>query len=138
MIPVHHLGHPSTTLERDSPSDEAGVCARAKTRPPGHGTLSPERAAASPAGSGGVGTVAESTAITAETNVDDLLTRFPGTAVVFVNRRMACVGCDVARFETLAEACRIYRQPLEVFLGDLRDAVGRESARPADSAGQPN
>ncbi len=82
--------------------------------------------------------VADSTAITGETNVDDLLTRFPRTASVFVHRRMACVGCDVARFETLAEACRIYRQPLVAFLSDLCDAAGRGADQSADSAGQPN
>ncbi len=59
-----------------------------------------------------------------ESNVDELITRYPATVRVFVKHRMLCVGCEVARFESLAEACRIYRKPLEPLLADLRVAVG--------------
>ena len=61
--------------------------------------------------------------ITAETNVDELVSLYPSTVVVFVRHRMLCVGCEVARFETLAEACEIYHKPLEPLLTDLREAV---------------
>jgi len=57
--------------------------------------------------------------------VDDVVTRFPTTARVFVSRRMHCVGCEVSRFETLAGAARVYRQPLEALLADLRAAAGQ-------------
>ena len=57
--------------------------------------------------------------------VDDVVTRFPSTARVFVDRRMHCVGCEVSRFETLAGAARIYQQPIESLLGDLRGAAGQ-------------
>jgi hybrid cluster-associated redox disulfide protein len=59
--------------------------------------------------------------------VDEVVTRFPTTARVFVGRRMHCVGCDVSRFETLAGAARVYRQPLEPLLADLRAAAGQAS-----------
>ena len=58
-----------------------------------------------------------------DNNVDEILTRFPQTARVFVNHRMHCVGCEVARFETLAEACEIYHKPLQPLLDDLRRVV---------------
>jgi hybrid cluster-associated redox disulfide protein len=61
--------------------------------------------------------------ITADTNVDQLIDRFPATAGVFIKHRMSCVGCDIAKFETLAEACAIYRKPLEPLLADLRQAA---------------
>lgn len=61
--------------------------------------------------------------ITATTNVDALVTRFPRVALVFVRRRMACVDCPVARFETVADVCQIYRQPLDMVLADLRLTV---------------
>ena len=64
-----------------------------------------------------------------ETNVDDLITRYPSTASVFIQHRMVCVGCEVARFETLAEACQIYRKPLEPLLSDLRRVVAGGKAR---------
>jgi hybrid cluster-associated redox disulfide protein len=61
--------------------------------------------------------------ITATSIVDDIVTRFPATARVFVDRRMHCVGCEVSRFETLAGAAGIYQQPIEPLLADLRAAA---------------
>lgn len=63
--------------------------------------------------------------ITEETNVDELLTRYPSAAPVFIRRRMGCVGCGMARFESLAEVCAAYAIPLEVFLAEIRLAVGK-------------
>lgn len=62
-------------------------------------------------------------AVSADSNVDELISRYPSTVPVFVRHRMVCVGCEVARFETLAEACEIYRRPLEPLLADLQEAV---------------
>ncbi len=62
-------------------------------------------------------------AIRADTTVDALLDRFPRAAAVFVARRMHCVGCPLARFETIADACAVYRQPIEAMLADLRRSV---------------
>jgi hybrid cluster-associated redox disulfide protein len=64
-------------------------------------------------------------AITDTSIVDDIVTRFPATARVFVDRRMHCVGCEVSRFETLAGAAGIYQQPIEPLLADLRAAAGQ-------------
>ncbi len=68
--------------------------------------------------------------ITGASVVDDVVTRFPTTACVFVGRRMHCVGCEVSRFETLAGAARIYRQPLEPLLADLRAAADEACTPP--------
>ena len=62
-------------------------------------------------------------AIDATSNVEELIDRYPSTARVFVSRRMACVGCEVARFETVADVCEIYRQPLDAMLRELRAAT---------------
>jgi hybrid cluster-associated redox disulfide protein len=62
--------------------------------------------------------------ITGSNIVDDVVTRFPATARVFISRRMHCVGCEVSRFETLAGAAHIYHQALDPLLADLRDAAG--------------
>ena len=64
--------------------------------------------------------------ITGESNVDELITRYPATVNVFMNRRMHCPGCLAARFENLAEVCRIYRMPLQPLLTELRLVAGRE------------
>lgn len=66
--------------------------------------------------------------ISAETNVDLLLDRFPAAAPVFIARRMHCVGCPVARFETLADVCAIYKQSLDSLLKDLRAAAEARGA----------
>lgn len=54
-----------------------------------------------------------------ETIVEEIVDQFPLTANVFVRRGMHCVGCPIARFETLAEVCQIYRQGLDGMLADL-------------------
>jgi hybrid cluster-associated redox disulfide protein len=65
-----------------------------------------------------------------ETIVADVLVHAPGAAAVFLARRMHCVGCDLARFETVADAARIYRQPVDQVVAELRRvahaAAGRE------------
>ena len=66
-------------------------------------------------------------AITPTSIVDDLLTHYPATAPVFVRRRLACVGCDLARFDTIADVCAIYQQSLDDFLDELRSAAMRDA-----------
>lgn len=66
--------------------------------------------------------------ITAQSNVDRVLTDFPATVPVFLGRRMHCVSCPIARFESIADACRIYRLPVAGFLADLRAATAIERA----------
>lgn len=58
--------------------------------------------------------------INADTNVDLLIDCFPSVVPVFVKRRLHCVGCPMARFETLADVCRIYGLPIDPLLADLR------------------
>jgi hybrid cluster-associated redox disulfide protein len=62
--------------------------------------------------------------LTAEATVDESIKRYPPTAQVFIRRRMHCVGCDVERFHTVADTCRIYSLALMPFLAELRMAAG--------------
>jgi len=71
-----------------------------------------------------VGRMDSTETFTGASVVDDVVTSFPSTARVFVDRRMHCVGCEVSRFETLAGAARVYQQSLEPLLDDLRAAAG--------------
>ena len=59
-----------------------------------------------------------------EDTVERTLQGHPEVAVVFVRRGMACVGCDMASFETLAEVAAEYGQEPEGFLGALSSATG--------------
>jgi len=61
--------------------------------------------------------------ITGDSNIDELLTQHPETVGVFLQHRMHCPGCLAARFETLSEACRIYRIALLPLLHELRAAI---------------
>jgi len=57
--------------------------------------------------------------VNAHETVSDLLARNPQAARVLFNHRMHCVGCAIAGFETLAEACLVYGVPLEQLLEEL-------------------
>jgi hybrid cluster-associated redox disulfide protein len=51
--------------------------------------------------------------------VADILTRSPRAARLLLDRGMHCVGCAIAPFETIAEACAIYGVSVDRLLQDL-------------------
>ena len=55
--------------------------------------------------------------------VADVLTCWPQTIPVFTHHRMACVGCAMAPFETLAEVAAIYELDLNCFLSELAQTI---------------
>lgn len=55
--------------------------------------------------------------------VDDVMARWPDTVPVFHRRRMACPGCVMAPFMTVAEAARSYGQPVDELAADLAQAI---------------
>jgi len=55
-------------------------------------------------------------------NLQATLDRGPATLRVFVDHRMACPGCTMAPFETVADAADAYALPREELLADLRRA----------------
>lgn len=57
-------------------------------------------------------------------NVAEVLRRWPQTARVFIHRRMACVGCPIARFETVADVAEAYHIPRTELVDALRCACG--------------
>jgi hybrid cluster-associated redox disulfide protein len=57
--------------------------------------------------------------------VADVLARWPQTIPVFMRHRMACVGCPIAPFETLAEVAAIYALNLGRFLNELEQTIDR-------------
>jgi hybrid cluster-associated redox disulfide protein len=61
--------------------------------------------------------------ITPQIIMATLLSDFPGTAEVLIEHRMACVGCNMAAFETLEDAAHIYGIALNELLEALRQAV---------------
>ena len=55
--------------------------------------------------------------------VAEVLDRWPQTIPVFFRHRMACVGCAMASFETLADVAAIYGLRLGQFLSELQQTI---------------
>jgi hybrid cluster-associated redox disulfide protein len=64
--------------------------------------------------------------------VDDVMSRAPETIGVFLEFRMRCVGCPIACFHTVDDACREHGVDRDAFLQALataRDRRQRERSR---------
>ncbi|MBI4915876.1 MAG: DUF1858 domain-containing protein [Acidobacteria bacterium] len=61
--------------------------------------------------------------IEGDMTVSRLLASRPAVAVVFVRHGMACVGCAMAPFDTLADAAAAYGLEPQPFLADLAHAT---------------
>ncbi|MCC2652544.1 MAG: hydrid cluster protein-associated redox disulfide domain protein [Microvirga sp.] len=55
--------------------------------------------------------------------VDDVMRRWPTTIRVFMSHKMRCVGCPIACFHTVDDACREHKVDHAAFLADLRTAA---------------
>ena len=55
--------------------------------------------------------------------VAEVLARWPQTIPVFLRHRMACVGCAITPFETLAEVAKIYKLDLDCLLSELEQII---------------
>lgn len=68
----------------------------------------------------------------AQINIDmpvaEVMQRWPETVAVFVGRRMACPGCPMAPFMTVAEAARSYTIDVRHLMDDLRAAMPSAAA----------
>ena len=52
-----------------------------------------------------------------------IMQRWPRTVPVFLRRRMGCVGCSLAEFDSLADAAQAHALPLAILLDDLADIL---------------
>lgn len=64
-----------------------------------------------------------SSPITAQSIVGETMGAFPGTAAVFLRRRMHCPGCHMAGFMTIGEAAASYGLNVEELIAELRHAA---------------
>ncbi len=70
--------------------------------------------------------------ITSRSNIDWVVNEYPATVPVFLRWRMLCIGCPIARFESIAEACANYQNPVERFVGELRAAAAHADLLPTE------
>ena len=61
--------------------------------------------------------------LTANNTIAELLATCPAAARVLVSHRMHCVGCDIARFDTIAEACVTYGVAVDDFFAEIHRAT---------------
>lgn len=62
--------------------------------------------------------------------VQAVLDAWPATRTVFIARRMACVGCELAPFMTIADAAAAYDIPAGQLEDELRIAALLQTAPP--------
>ena len=74
--------------------------------------------------------------ITPDQTVGAVMRRWPGTIAVFLHHRMACVGCPMARFDTVAEAATEYAVPLARLLDELEAAAEWPGSRTEGEGGE--
>lgn len=65
--------------------------------------------------------------VSANDTIEALLARQPGAARILLDRGMHCVGCAIARFETIAEACAIYGLSVEELLKAIECSPGAQT-----------
>jgi len=58
--------------------------------------------------------------------IEDVLRQWPQTAVIFQQHNMACVGCAVANFYSIADAADVYGLPQEQFLAELMAVIRQQ------------
>ncbi|MFC2016019.1 DUF1858 domain-containing protein [Chloroflexota bacterium] len=62
-------------------------------------------------------------AITSESMVQEVILRHPQTIAVFNQHRLACPGCYISPFHTIADTAREHALPVEPLLADLNGAI---------------
>jgi hybrid cluster-associated redox disulfide protein len=65
-------------------------------------------------------------ALNGSDSVADMLATAPHAARLLLDRGMHCVGCAIAPFETIAEACAIYGVSVDRLLLDLAGSIEAE------------
>lgn len=61
--------------------------------------------------------------------VGEVMRRWPQTVAVFLGHRMACPGCPMAPFMTVAEATRSYSRDAGALVDELRAAASASERR---------
>lgn len=68
------------------------------------------------------------TILTTDMTTAEVMTRWPKTIPIFIRHHMACVGCAIAPFETLAEVIEIHHLNLDRFMQELQQAIESSKA----------
>jgi hybrid cluster-associated redox disulfide protein len=61
--------------------------------------------------------------IPADISISELLEKWPAAIPIFLKHHMACPGCGMSNFETLASAAEIYHISLQQLIPEIEKAV---------------
>lgn len=61
--------------------------------------------------------------ITKDTNLSELLAKYPDSAKVFAAYGIGCLGCSMASFETIGEGITAHGIDIDEFLKDLNSYI---------------
>lgn len=62
--------------------------------------------------------------VTGEMSIDKMMRAWPLTIRVVLKHRMLCVGCPVASFHTISDACREHGVDESLFLNEVAREIG--------------
>lgn len=65
--------------------------------------------------------------------ISAILERWPEVIPIFINHKMACVGCSVSDFMTLEDALEIYHLEKEPFIEQIEQAIQTRKSETDDS-----
>lgn len=59
--------------------------------------------------------------ITSDMKIEEVLRKYPKATEVFLKYGLDCVGCQVAEYESIGHAARVYGINLDALLKDLNE-----------------
>ncbi len=71
--------------------------------------------------------------ISTHLTISAILERWPEVIPIFINHKMACVGCSLADFMTLEDALEIYHLEKEPFIEQIKHAIQTRKSETGDS-----
>ncbi|MGA1822283.1 MAG: DUF1858 domain-containing protein [Thermoplasmatota archaeon] len=66
--------------------------------------------------------------ITKDMGIIDIVQKYPETARVLMSHGMGCLGCALAKYETLEQGATAHGMNMEVLLKDLNETARRSEA----------
>ena len=66
--------------------------------------------------------------INSKATIADLLSRHPTAIRVFIDHRMACIGCAIAAYHTIEEACAEYNLEINSIIHEMTEVLSKVEA----------
>lgn len=59
--------------------------------------------------------------ITENTTIEEVLGKYPRANEIFLRYGLDCIGCQIAEYETIGRACKVYGININALLNDLNE-----------------